>query len=199
MDVSMVYAFKNEPLTPKTIQTQGVKLTLAHGSIWSKKGQSRKTIQKISITYKKPFTRFTAHSKNDQKTDYSYYFLINVFSHSVNVGRKRSWTAWDVFSKITQHHQFFPHSSSRLSCSTCGLADYSRKEPKETTSIFHHYQSICLHIETIYRHFYCVGGIIKKIQSLKTFLSHSVAPLGLFDSPILALSAWMLDTTGLHG
>lgn len=53
MDVSMVYAFKNEPLTPKTIQTQGVKLTLAHGSIWSKKGQSRKTIQKISITYKK--------------------------------------------------------------------------------------------------------------------------------------------------
>lgn len=79
MDVSMVYAFKNEPLTPKTIQTQGVKLTLAHGSIWSKKGQSRKTIQKISITYKKPFTRFTAHSKNDQKTDYSYYFLINVF------------------------------------------------------------------------------------------------------------------------
>lgn len=53
MDVSMVYAFKNEPLTPKTIQTQGVKFTLAHGSIWSKKGQSRKTIQKISITYKK--------------------------------------------------------------------------------------------------------------------------------------------------
>lgn len=37
MDVSMVYAFKNEPLTPKTIQTQGVELTLAHGSIWSKK------------------------------------------------------------------------------------------------------------------------------------------------------------------
>lgn len=53
MDMSMVYAFKNEPLKPKTIQTQGVKLTLAHGSIWSKKGQSRKMIQKISITYKK--------------------------------------------------------------------------------------------------------------------------------------------------
>lgn len=42
MDVSMVYAFKNEPLTPKTIQTQGVKLTLAHGSIWSKKRPEQK-------------------------------------------------------------------------------------------------------------------------------------------------------------
>lgn len=33
MDVSMVDAFKNGQLTPKTTQMQGVRLILAHGSI----------------------------------------------------------------------------------------------------------------------------------------------------------------------
>lgn len=98
MDVSMVYAFKNEPLTPKTIQTQGVKLTLAHGSIWSKKRPGQKNNPKNKHHLKKTFTRFTAHSKNDRKTDYSYYFLIDVFFLIQLMLRKRSWTAWDVFS-----------------------------------------------------------------------------------------------------
>lgn len=135
MDVSMVDAFKNGQLTPKTTQMQGVRLILAHGSIWSKKGQSRKTIHKINITSKKMFTGFTAHSKNYQKTDYSYYFSINVFfPHSVNVGRKRSWTAWDVFSKITQYQQFI----HRVDCPTLhvDLQITAKKEPNETTTVF---------------------------------------------------------------